>query len=94
MMKLLIQSQIRVIVRRAELHGKRHVYVLEHVEMATPLARSDDGKISAGMAQGTGPQLAPNASMYTKRKATLVHPAVVCCGQLPEYIPTRAVMMM
>lgn len=41
----------------------RRQHLLEHVEMETPLARSEEGKISAGIAQGTGPQLAPNASM-------------------------------
>lgn len=34
---------------------------LEAVERPTPLARREEGKISAGMAQGTGPQEAPKA---------------------------------
>ena len=35
----------------------------EHVESATPLARRDDGNISEGIAQGTGPQLAPKLNI-------------------------------
>lgn len=31
----------------------------EHVDNATPLALSEDGKISLGSAHGTGPQLDP-----------------------------------
>lgn len=34
---------------------------LEAVERPTPLARREEGKISAGMAQGTGPHEAPKA---------------------------------
>ena len=36
---------------------------LEHVDRATPLARSEDGKISDGIAQGMGPHVAPNEIM-------------------------------
>jgi hypothetical protein len=36
---------------------------LLQVAMETPLARSDEGKTSDGIAHGTGPQLAPNATM-------------------------------
>jgi hypothetical protein len=34
---------------------------LEEVERPTPFARREEGNISAGIAQGTGPQLAPKA---------------------------------
>ena len=35
----------------------------EHVDSATPFARRLDGKISEGIAQGTGPQVLPKLSM-------------------------------
>lgn len=35
----------------------------EHVDSATPFARKEDGKISEGIAQGTGPQVAPKLNM-------------------------------
>lgn len=47
---------------------------LLQVAIATPFARSEDGKTSDGIAQGTGPQLAPNAIMYASRNATLTQP--------------------
>ena len=37
--------------------------LLEQVEIATPLVLNEDGKISEGIAHGTGPQLAPNEIM-------------------------------
>jgi hypothetical protein len=36
---------------------------LEQVDRATPLALREDGKISDGIAQGTGPQVAPKLNM-------------------------------
>lgn len=59
-MKLLIQSWQNISVVQMEAIGIPG-NILEQVEMETPLARRDEGKISAGIAQGTGPQLAPNA---------------------------------
>lgn len=35
----------------------------EQVDSATPFARKEDGKISEGIAQGTGPQVAPKLNM-------------------------------
>ena len=48
---------------------------LDMVPNAQPFARRLLGKISAGMAQGMGPHVAPNVSMKKRRKATLVHAA-------------------
>ena len=42
---------------------------------AQPLARSDEGKISAGMAHGIGPQVAPKVNMKKRRNATLLQAA-------------------
>ena len=83
----------------------------EHVDKATPFARRDEGKISAGLlaavnisglqgklpdgiAQGTGPQLAPKASMYTSNMATLAQPFGRCAGQFWPKRPTRMAMIM
>ena len=63
------------------------------VPKAQPLARSDDGKISAGIAHGIGPQVAPNVSMKNSKKATLVQAAAWCSVHLPLYLPTRMAMM-
>lgn len=47
------------------------------VEMtyATPFARREDGKTSAGIAHGTGPHDAPKPSMKTRSMATLAQPS-------------------
>lgn len=72
MMKLLLRAGL-VIWRVSRLEGgvwgegyypmRRTYNQLEQTDNATPFARSELGKISEGMAQGTGPQVAPNASM-------------------------------
>lgn len=49
--------------------------------------------IPDGIAHGTGPQEAPNASMYRSSKATLAQPSALWTGQLSEYIPTRTAMI-
>lgn len=41
------------------------------VLIETPFARSEDGKISAGIAHGTGPQEAPYPSMNTTVQHTV-----------------------
>lgn len=48
---------------------------LDIVLKAQPFARREDGKISAGIAHGVGPQVAPKANMLKRRNATLVHAA-------------------
>lgn len=47
----------------------------EHVESATPFALNEDGKISEGIAHGTGPQVAPKLNMKKNRKATATQPS-------------------
>jgi hypothetical protein len=50
---------------------------LDIVPKAHPLARSEDGKISAGIAQGIGPQVPPKVNMKKRRKPALAHPAAL-----------------
>ena len=52
------------------------------VPCAQPFARMEDGKTSAGMAHGIGPQVAPNVSMKKSKNATEVHACALCVGQL------------
>ncbi|KAJ5793576.1 hypothetical protein N7457_000175 [Penicillium paradoxum] len=62
---------------------------LDIVPNAHPLARSDDGKISAGIAQGIGPHVAPNVSMKKSTNATLTHPAAGGWTIARQFYPPR-----
>jgi len=55
----------------------------EQVDNDTPFARSVELKSSVGIAQATGPQLRPKATMYTKMKETPVQAADLCCSHSP-----------
>lgn len=55
--------------------------------------KENEVDLPEGMAQPTGPQLAPNAIIYTNSKATEAQPCGRCAGQLSEYRPTRTAMI-
>lgn len=44
---------------------------------AQPFALNEEGKISAGIAHGIGPQVAPKVNMKNRRHATLAQPAAL-----------------
>ena len=48
---------------RSKLTTMKLLNQLEHVDKATPFARRDDGKISDGIAHGTGPHVAPKENI-------------------------------